>query len=207
MPRTYQKLFKQKVVITNLNRRNLGFRLFVDDVVTFFLSGLVFYLIDTFTPMRLLNLVANRWLVILGCAFGFTWLARKLDPDGKPLVKYLVDAVRYPFRSHVSDGFVRKPRTVVWKRGRRTVFRRGAKVWWTRGNLNLPVAIHARNGFGFESSVHLDVRLGRQTTWFGRPRRLRWPGRYQISALRPGRYRVHGRRLAFDETRFTEEMG
>ncbi|SFV09494.1 hypothetical protein SAMN05421543_1871, partial [Alicyclobacillus macrosporangiidus] len=31
MPRSYQKLFKQKTVITNLNRHSLGFRLFADD--------------------------------------------------------------------------------------------------------------------------------------------------------------------------------
>lgn len=192
MPRTYQKLFKQKVVITNINRRSLGFRLFADDVVTFFLSGVGFLLLDTLTPFRLLNLVVNRWLLILGCAFGFTWLARKLDPDGKPLVKYLFDAARYPFRSHVSDGWVRKARTLVWRRGKRTVFRRQARVWWTHGDLHLPVEVRMRSPvpFTFQSSVHLDVKLGRRKTRFQRVGRFRWPRFRQISGLRPGSYEV-----------------
>lgn len=197
MPRTYQKLFKQKVVITNINRRSLGFRLFADDVVTFFLSGTVFLLLDTFTPFRLLNFVANRWLVILGCAFGFTWLARKLDPDGKPLVKYLLDAARYPFRSHVSDGWTRKARTLVWKQGKLTTFRRQARAWWTRGDLHLPVEVRVRSSipFTFQSSIHLDVKLGRRTTRLRRTGRLGWPHFRQINGLRPGVYEISGRTL------------
>ncbi|AEJ44313.1 TcpE family conjugal transfer membrane protein [Alicyclobacillus acidocaldarius] len=198
MPRTYQKLFKQKVVVTNIDRKiHLGFRLYWDDLVTFALSWIFFFFFDAFTPYRLFNLFMNRWVVVTLSAAGFTWLARKLDPDGKSLVKYLYGFVAYPFRSHVSDGFVRKPRTLVWHRGRRTVFHAQARVWWTRGALLLPTRVRTRSAepWTFTNAVHVDVSIGRRQAVFRQPRRLRWPSGRWIIGLRPGMYEVSGRKV------------
>ncbi|AEJ43674.1 TcpE family conjugal transfer membrane protein [Alicyclobacillus acidocaldarius] len=198
MPRTYQKLFKQKAVITNIDRKvRLGFRLYWDDLATFAISWIVFAMLDMASPYRIINLFMNRWVAVTLSAGGFTWLARKLDPDGKSLVKYLYGFVAYPFRSHVSDGFVRKPRTLVWRRGRRSVFRVCARAWWTRGDLRLPVRIQLRSPttWHFENSVHVDVKLRRRHVDFHPARRMRRPGRYRLVGLRPGTYQVEGRKV------------
>ncbi|WP_029422097.1 conjugal transfer protein [Alicyclobacillus macrosporangiidus] len=194
MPRSYQKLFKQKTVITNLNRHNLGFRLFADDLVTFLLAAFILMLLDSYTPLILVNFVMNRWLFIAGGAFLFTWAARKLDPDGKPLVRYLFGAVAYPFRSHVSDGWTKKARQLVWRRGKVTRRKEAAKVVWTRGDLPLSVKVYGEN-WSFESGIHLDVYLRRGRTVLRKAGRFRRPGRHRVSGLRPGRYEIQGRRL------------
>ncbi|WP_206830145.1 TcpE family conjugal transfer membrane protein [Alicyclobacillus fructus] len=198
MPRTYQKLFRQKAVVTNIDRRiRLGFRLYWDDAFTFALAWILFFFLDIFTPYRLFNLFMNHWLVVTLSAVGFTWLARKLDPDGKSLVKYLYGFVAYPFRSHVSDGFVRKHRMLVWRRGKRTAFRAQARVWWTRGDLLLPTRVRTRfaEPWTFTNDVHVDVRIGRRQVAFQRARRFRWPSGRRISGLRPGVYEVSGRKV------------
>ncbi|MCL6547696.1 MAG: conjugal transfer protein [Alicyclobacillus sp.] len=195
MPRSYQKLFKQKTVVTHIGRMKLGFRLFVDDAVTFAGAAFGLLVLDSYTPLFLLNYIVNRWIVVLGGAFAFTWAARKLDPDGKPLTRYLWGAAAYVFRSHVSDGFVRKPRQLAWRRGRVTRSKLAARAVWTRGNLPLPVVVVGTR-FAFTSGTHLDVTLGRGRAVFRRTGRMRRPRRHRVSGLRPGRYEIAGRRIA-----------
>ncbi|MBX6396306.1 MAG: conjugal transfer protein, partial [Alicyclobacillaceae bacterium] len=176
-------------------RMKLGFRLFVDDAVTFAGAAFGLLVLDSYTPLFVLNYVAGRWIVVLGGAFAFTWAARKLDPDGKPLTRYLWGAAAYAFRSHVSDGFVRKSRQLSWRRGRVTRSKLAARAVWTRGSLPLPAVVVGER-FAFTSGTYLDVTLGRGRVVFRKTRRMRRPGRYRVYGLRPGRYEVAGRRLS-----------
>lgn len=195
MPRSYQKLFKQKIVVTHIGRIKLGFRLFADDLTTFFITALTLLILDSYTPLFLLNYVVNRWLIILGGALLFTCAARKLDPDGKPLVRYLFGVVAYLCRSHVGDGFRRIDRRLARRHGKATRLVAAAKVVWTRGDLPLPVTVYG-DSWRFTSGTHLDVRLKRGKTVLHKAGRFGRPGRYRVSRLRPGRYEVEDRRLS-----------
>jgi hypothetical protein len=172
----------------------LGFRLFADDVTTFFITTFVLLILDSYTPLFLLNYVVNRWLLILGGALAVTWAARKLDPDGKPLVRYLFGAVAHLFRSHVGDGFRRFDHRLARRQGKRTRVGTSAKVVWTRGDLPLPVTVYG-DGFRFESGTHLDVLLRRGRTVLKKAGRFHRSGRYRVPGLRPGRYEVQQRML------------
>lgn len=195
MPRSYQKLFKQRAVITNLNGKRLPFRVYFDDLAMFFGSFLMFVVLDFFTPYHILNLVMNRWIVIFGSAAGFTYLARKIDPSEKPLAKYLFDVVAYLLRSHVSDGISRIDRRLIWKHGRRRIIPKiKVNASWTHDNVPIPLKVQSGE-FSFKSEAYLDVQMKRQQTVFKKAHRLGFGGKHGVRGLAPGHYQVKDRQI------------
>ena len=193
MPRSYQKLFRQQTVHTNINGKPLPVRVTNDQIGTFFISLPIWYIFNK-TPLAwLFHIWVNEWVLIFLLSFFTAWAAHKIDPDGKPLPIYLKDAVKYVFRSKVSNGWVQLPRGFA-KRGRRMKFRTKVKHSWTDLNVPLPAATRGRH-LSFESGVYFDVVLRNGRVDFREASRLRFPSRTRFYGLRPGRYQVRDGKL------------
>ena len=169
MAREYRNVFNVETVLVNYKSEKYGWRRIpflgqfsLSDFWSL-ISSLLLFLVVSFTPILgipawlvsgLLHLFGfpfsfPAWLLAVLLAVGFMFLSRKVEPQGKPIWKYLWDGSLFYGRSKVSNG---------WKPIRTTVAK-GKKKHHYRDHLalslvkNVPFPAYWRGEFLFESKV------------------------------------------------------
>lgn len=190
MPRSYKKLWHQKIAFTSTGDRKLPFLdvLYLEDAIVFLASLPLMWLLSTFTPLAVLRLLAPRWAVTILLSFAAVYATRKLDPAGKPLPKYLWSAVRYLFRGHLYHDQTILPRKFGRRRGRVHEVSRRARVAWTKGHLPLPVEVVADS---VDVVLHraVDVEFRKDGVRFRPASGLRLPSKRRWYGVKAGAYR------------------
>lgn len=196
MPRSYKKLWHQKIAFTGVGDRKIPLLevVYLDDVIVFLVSLPIVWVLNAFTPIALLDFIAPSWAVIPILSLTMVYATRKLDPAGKSLPKYLWSAFRYLFRGHLYRGASPLPRGRRWKKGRVHHVRSRGRVAWTTGHLPVPVRVKGRE---FEFTLHerLDLEFRRDGLSFHPASRLHLPSKKRWYAVKSGTYQYKDGKL------------
>jgi len=194
MPNTYQALFRQEVVITNISGKKIplvGYLRFSEVAIA--AVGTVVFGVLNITPVGFVTVgllqaavqfvagnhqfVINVWIAGFVEAAILAFLSRRINPAGKSLHKYLLDGARYMFRRHQTDGF----RPVPGKRTHRP------RVRVQAASTQVDVPLPARIGVVASGQLHIHgpvtVRSQKDGTWIFpamRGEMTTFPGLYEV---------------------------
>ncbi|MCY0871105.1 MAG: hypothetical protein OWT27_11080 [Firmicutes bacterium] len=193
MPRSYQKLWHQKIAFRSpqwwVQTTGMA-HIYLEDVLVF-AASLPFFAALVYTgPLIVLAVVFHipKWATAIVLSLVSAYAARKFDPVGKPLPKFLWSFFSWFFSAHrVVDWRVMPRRKANGKRRRLLAT---TQIAGTQGNLPPGTTIHALQAG--EVALHLeqvsDVRIQSQSVTIQKATGKRGMKRSVMYGVRQGEY-------------------